>query len=136
MRFWMPLTLSLVLACPVFAASAVTPQQKENEEATKEAEAEVAKTGWENEHVLLGTLAVSPEASKTRPDLVGTFTAEDGRSFQIKLDDPTMLPVLLKYNNKKVRLTAQIRNAGKYVIPMRVAAPEVEAPKRRKKRGE
>ena len=57
------------------------------------------------------------------PSVIGTFTADGGSVYPVKLKEPTMLKMFSRFDNKKVELTGYLRNSGKYLVVVGVVEP-------------
>jgi len=123
------------------AAYAGQPKKETAEEAEEKAaalEEQAEKLLTEKEQFfrqINGKIVLSPiDPAEPSPKVVGTFYAENGATYLLKVADSKLLRELLPNNNKKVMLAGKIRNEGKYFI-VHLIVQQLVAPVERRRRG-
>ena len=132
-------TFGIVFCLALVAGVINAAESKPDPEAKQAADEEVAEKALPEDQRLgkqySGTFStVLPDSTTPNPTVVGTFLADSGQTFLIKLVDPSIMKRLSIYDNKKVILTGKERNQGKYLVVIGVIE-QPPAPVMRRKRG-
>ena len=138
-RYFKLLILALALVGLSAIKLAVAEEQKVDPEAKQAADEDAAEKNLPEDaqmgkqyNGLFST--VLPDSTTPNPQVVGTFLADNGQTFLIKLVDPAIMKRLSLYDNKKVVLSGKVRNQGKYLVVIGVIETP-PGPVMRRKRG-
>jgi hypothetical protein len=119
-----PIVIPLVVClCVPFLTIRAAEESQAEEEAKQAAEEKAAeeKLGERLQVNFSGKVILTPQ-EKENPDVVGVFQSS-GRTFLLKLENPSLLNTLKAHNGKEVSLVGRPRNQGKYFLAWGIDQP-------------
>jgi hypothetical protein len=132
-------TLMLAGICATLQHCAVAEESKDDAEAKQAAKEEDDEKKLPEDRQFgkpySGTFSLyAADPNQPNPQVVGTFTVDNGPTLLVKLNEPTVLKRLTVYDNKKCVLLGKLRNNGKYIVVSSVIE-QAPTPAMRRKRG-
>lgn len=125
----------LMILAGVCAAEETLDQKEAKEAAAEEAAERNLPEDQQFAKTFAGKLSLTTTDWKSDSLVIGTFSVENGPTYQLRLSSAALLKQLTAYDNKKCTLLGKLRNKGKYLIASSVIELSAKPVERRKRGG-